>query len=158
MAPDHETNDKAGVPLVMELKKNLYGLRQSPKNWFGLCMWRSSSSASVRSSRIRVSHVHLRGREWLCHRDALSGLYSAPHNKTLLNKLKKKLMDRLEMSNAGDVSRVVGMNVTCDREKGAITISHENYRENVVQRYYERLQPHLHLRSRAETFSEPTRE
>ena len=158
MAPDYETNDKAGVPLVMELKKNLYGLRQSPKNWFGLCMWRSSSSASVRSSRIRVSHVHLRGREWLFHRNALSGLYSAPHNKTLLNKLKKKLMDRLEMSNAGDVSRVVGMNVTCDREKGAITISHENYRENVVQRYYGRLQPRLHLRSRAEIFSEPTRE
>ena len=39
------------------------------------------------------------------------------------------------MSNAGDVSRVVGMNVTCDREKGAITISQENYRENEVQRY-----------------------
>ena len=43
-------------------------------------------------------------------------------SKTLLNKLKKKLMD-LEMSNAGDVSRVVGMNVTCDREKGVITIN-----------------------------------
>ena len=35
MAPDYEANDKAGFPLVMELKKNLYGLRQSPKNWFG---------------------------------------------------------------------------------------------------------------------------
>ena len=82
-----------------------------------------------------VHHVHLRGREWLCHRDALSGLYYASYSKTLLNKLKKQLMDRLEMSDACDVSRVVGMNVTCDREKGAITISQENYRENVVQRY-----------------------
>ena len=35
MAPDYETNDEAGIPLVMKLKKNLYGLRQSPKNWFG---------------------------------------------------------------------------------------------------------------------------
>ena len=39
------------------------------------------------------------------------------------------------MSDVGDVSRVVGMNVTCDREKDAITISQEKYRENVVQRY-----------------------
>ena len=39
------------------------------------------------------------------------------------------------MSGAGDVSRVVGMNVTCDREKGTITTSKESYRENVVQRY-----------------------
>ena len=36
MAPDYETNDKAGVPLVMELEKNLYDLQQSPKKWFGL--------------------------------------------------------------------------------------------------------------------------
>ena len=56
-------------------------------------------------------------------------------SKTLLNKLKKQLMDRLEMSDAGDVSNVVGMNVTCDREKGAITTSQKNYRENVVQLY-----------------------
>ena len=56
-------------------------------------------------------------------------------SKTLLKKLKKQLMDRLEMSNAGDVSRVVGMNVTCDWEKGAITNSQENYTENGVQRY-----------------------
>ena len=44
-------------------------------------------------------------------------------------------MDRLEMSDAGDVSRVVGINVTCDCEKGAVTISQENYTENGVQRY-----------------------
>ena len=56
-------------------------------------------------------------------------------NKTLLNKLKKQLMDRLKMSDAGDVSSVVGMNVTCDCEKGSITISQENYTENGVQRY-----------------------
>ena len=56
-------------------------------------------------------------------------------SKTLLNKLKKQLMDRLEMSDVGDASRVIGMNVTCDCEKGAITTSQKNYRENVVQRY-----------------------
>ena len=79
-------------------------------------------------------------------------------SKTLLNKLKKKLMDWLEMSDAGDVSRVVGMNVTCNREKVVITINQENYREHVVQRYYGKLQPRLHPRCRAETALEPTRE
>ena len=35
MASGCETNDEAGVPLVMKLKKSLYGLRHSPKkNWF----------------------------------------------------------------------------------------------------------------------------
>ena len=157
MAPDYETNDKAGVPLVMKLKKTCAVSGRARRTG-------SAYACGGRRHRLppaqvgSVHHVHLRGREWLCHRDALSGLYSAPHNKPLLNKLKTKLMDRLEMSNAGDVSRVVGMNVTCDREKGAITISQDNYRENVIQRYYGRLQPRLHPRSRAKTVPEPTRE
>ena len=35
MAPGYEIADKSGVPVVMKLKKSLYGLPQSPKNWFG---------------------------------------------------------------------------------------------------------------------------
>ena len=35
MAPGYETNDEAGVPFVMKLKKSLYGIRQSQKTWFG---------------------------------------------------------------------------------------------------------------------------
>lgn len=32
MAPGYEIADLSGVPLVMKLKKILYGLRQSPMN------------------------------------------------------------------------------------------------------------------------------
>ena len=56
-------------------------------------------------------------------------------SKPLLNKLKKKLMNRFEMSDMGDVSRILGMNVTRDREKGTITINQKDYTEDVVQRY-----------------------
>ena len=126
MAPDYETNDKAGVPLVMEPEEELVRSPAEPEELVRpyACGGRRHRLPPAQVGS--VYHVHLRGREWLCHRDALNGLYSTPHSKTLLNKLKKKLMNRLEMSGAGDVSRVVGMNVTCDREKGAITISQEN--------------------------------
>ena len=56
-------------------------------------------------------------------------------SKPLLNKLKKELMNRFEMSDTGDVSRILGMNVTRDREKGTVTINQKNYTEDVVQRY-----------------------
>ena len=52
MVPGYETNDEAGVPLVMKLKKNLYGLRQSPKYWFGTMDVKLAVMASARSSRI----------------------------------------------------------------------------------------------------------
>lgn len=34
MAPSCGITNNSGVPLVMKPKKNLYGLRQSPRNWF----------------------------------------------------------------------------------------------------------------------------
>ena len=56
--------------------------------------------------------------------------------KTLLDKLKKQLMNRFAMFNMDIVSRILGvMNVTRDREKGAIIISQKDYAEDVVQRY-----------------------
>ena len=44
-------------------------------------------------------------------------------------------MDRFEMSDMGDVSRILGMNVIRNREKGAIAISHKGYTEDVIQPY-----------------------
>ena len=34
MAPGYKRSNESGVPLVIKLKKSLYGLRQSPKNLF----------------------------------------------------------------------------------------------------------------------------
>ena len=60
-------------------------------------------------------------------------------NKQLLDKIKKQLMNRFEMTDIGDVSGVLGMNVTRDREKGIITINRKGYTEDIVQRYNMRL-------------------
>ena len=50
-------------------------------------------------------------------------------NKQLLNKLKKQLMDRFEMTEMGDVSRVLGMSVTRNGKEGTITIDQKDYTE-----------------------------
>ena len=56
-------------------------------------------------------------------------------NEWSLDKLKRQLTDRFEMTDMGHVSRVLGMNVTCDREEGTITINQKDYTEDIVQRY-----------------------
>ena len=55
-------------------------------------------------------------------------------NNQLLDNL-KKLMDRVEKSDMGDVSRVLSINVTPDREEGTITINQKDCTEDIVQRY-----------------------
>ena len=56
-------------------------------------------------------------------------------NKQLLDKVKKKLMDRFEMTDTGDVSRVLSLNVARDCEEGTITINQKDYTQNIDQRY-----------------------
>ena len=45
------------------------------------------------------------------------------NSKALINKLKKQLMGRFKMPDMGEVSRILGMHVTRNRDKGVITIS-----------------------------------
>ena len=56
------------------------------------------------------------------------------NNKQLFGKLKKQLMNRFDMTDIGDVSKILGMNVTRDRENGTITIDQKDYTA-ILERY-----------------------
>ena len=135
MAPGYETYDKSRVPFVMKLKTSFYGLRQSPRNWFGTmddhlsnigfrllksdpCVYVFEDMTGTVILTLYVDDILLLG-----------------NNKQLLVKLKKQLMDRFEMTDLGDVSKVLGMNVTRDRENGAITIDQNDSTEEILERY-----------------------
>ena len=51
-------------------------------------------------------------------------------NKQLLNKLKKQFIYCFEMTDMDDELRILGMNVTRDREEGTITINQKDYTED----------------------------
>ena len=71
MGPGYEINNEAGVSFIIKLKKSLYGLQQSLKNWFG------SMDVACRHrlppAQVGSVCVHPRGRDWLRHPDALIG-------------------------------------------------------------------------------------
>ena len=80
--------------------------------------------------------LRLRGRERLNYLDALRGrILLLGANKQFLDKLKKQPLDRFEMTDMGNVSRVLGMDVTRGCEGGIIMINHRFYTEDIVQRY-----------------------
>ena len=57
------------------------------------------------------------------------------NNKQLLGKLKKQLRGRFEMTGLGDMSKVLGLNVTRDRENRTVTIDQKDYTEDILERY-----------------------
>ena len=135
MAPGYETYDKSGVLFVMKLKKSLYGLRQSPKNWIGT-MDDHLSNIGFRSLKSDPCVYVFEDKTGIAIPTLyLDDMLLLGYNKQLLGKLKKKLMDRFEMTDLGDVSKVLGMNVTRDRKNGTITIDRKDYTEDMLERY-----------------------
>ena len=53
----------------------------------------------------------------------------------VIESIKQKLMKRFKMTDMGDVSLVLGMQVTRDRQQRTITISQENYTMSILEKF-----------------------
>ena len=119
----------------LKLKKRLNGRRNNPINLFGMmdphlaiigfrpvtpdtCVCAFEDATDVVVLTPYVDEIFILGR-----------------NEQLLNKVNKYLMDRFEMTEIGDTSKVVDMNVIRDRENGTITIDKKDHTEDVVERF-----------------------
>ena len=54
---------------------------------------------------------------------------------TLVKQKKKERKERFEMTDMGEVSRVLGMEVTCDYDEGTIAITQKAYVDNILERF-----------------------
>ena len=135
MAPGYETNDEARVPLIMKLEKSLYGLRQSPKNWFGTM---DVELPVIDFRRLKSDYcVYLYEDEtgFVILTLYMDGILLLSASKSLLNKFKKQLNNWFELSDMSDVSITLGINITRHCKNVATTISQKGYTEDVVQRF-----------------------
>ena len=135
MAPGYEEFSNYGVPMVIRLLKSLYGLRQSPRCWYGTvdkhvveigfkslksdpCVYIYSEGGAIYVLTLHVDDVLLLSKD-----------------RKVLERIKRKLMGRFSMTDMGDVLLVFGMEVTRDRTKETVTITQKNYVTFLLERY-----------------------
>ncbi|XXG70306.1 hypothetical protein AAC387_Pa06g3094 [Persea americana] len=118
------------------LKKSLYGLKQSPRQWYkrfdtfmvgnGYC--RSAYDNCVyHKKHSNGSYVYL-----LLYVD---DMLIAAKDMSEINGLKTQLSGEFEMKDLGAVKKILGMEIQRDRKAGKLSLSQKGYLEKVMERF-----------------------
>lgn len=125
--------------MVYRLKKSLYGLRQSPRNWYQLVsvfiVMSMGFTASVsdpcfffkrtRSGRLIYLFLFVDDFQVFVHRE----------DREEWNKLKAMLIERFDTKDMGESTWILGMRITRDRKAGTITLDQELYLTKALEKY-----------------------
>ena len=134
MAAGYETTNRKRVQLVMKLGKSFYGLAQSPQNW-----WKTIDPSLVEIGSIPLKsdtcvYIYNHNNKVVILTLYVADLLMIGGNIQAIETIKKKPMGKFKLMDMGDVSLVLGMQVTRDRERGTLTITQENYTKSILDR------------------------
>jgi hypothetical protein len=122
--------------LVCRLKKRLYGIKKSPRQWYlkfdrfmteqGYSRWHSDHNVYFKRLE-NGSHIIL-----LLYVD---DMLVAGSNMKDINVLKKKLSNSFAMKDLGAANKILGMRITRDMKNRKLTLSQGEYIEKVLERF-----------------------
>ena len=120
--------DKKHPEKVCLLKRSLYGLRQSPRQWntrFDEFITKHGFTRSEYDICVYYKEYEANGYIYLLL--YVDDILIASKSKSEVTSLKKILSSEFEMKDLGDAKKILGMKITRDREKGSLTVSQEEY-------------------------------
>ena len=121
--------------LVCKLKKSLYGLKQSPRQWYkrfdtfmlSQGFKRSNYDSCVYLKTVNGSTIYL-----LLYVD---DMLIAAKSMSEINELKKQLSNEFEMKDLGAAKKILGMEISRDRPSGKVYLSQRGYIDKVLRRF-----------------------
>ncbi|KAH9779667.1 hypothetical protein KPL71_007786 [Citrus sinensis] len=121
---------------VCHLRKSLYGLKQSPRQWY------------LRFDKFMLENSFQRCPFNCCvyHKDVgddreiylllyVDDMLIACKHMDQINKLKQQLMGSFNMKDLGEAKKILGVELIRDRRNGTLILSQQNYIRKVLERF-----------------------
>ncbi|KAL2227396.1 UNVERIFIED_CONTAM: Retrovirus-related Pol polyprotein from transposon TNT 1-94 [Sesamum indicum] len=120
---------------VCLLKKSLYGLKQSPRQWnkkFDEFMLSLNFTRSQYDHCLYFKHVHDSPIFLVLYVDDM--LIASP-SVHLISTLQRDLCKAFEMKDLGNAKQILGMNIARDRKQFLISLNQRSYLSNVLKKF-----------------------
>jgi hypothetical protein len=117
---------------VCKLKKYLYGLKQSPRQWykrFDSFMLSHGFKRSKYDSCVYIKYANGSPIYLLLYVDDMQ---VAAKSRKEITALKKMLSSEFDMKDLGAAKKILGMEITRDRKAGLLFLSQHSYIEKVL--------------------------
>ena len=135
-----EKGPNNGEDLVCRLKKSLYGLKQSPRNWNGVIDTWFKENGFIASDADPCLYVK-RMTQGSGHTSMLvvvlwvDDLIICGSSSKDIEKFKRAIMQRFNMKDLGALSWILGMEIKRDREARILGVTQANYIETMLKRF-----------------------
>ena len=128
-----ENTSETGESLVCKLKKSLYGLKQSGRNWYKLLNDHLEQDNFVRNLSDHCVYKKQIGSESIIVIIWVDDLIIAASNSDLLNRFKNTMRSKFNMKDLGKISYFLG--IQFDQKKDKITMNQKQYIIKMLERF-----------------------
>ncbi|KAE8661751.1 hypothetical protein F3Y22_tig00113724pilonHSYRG00184 [Hibiscus syriacus] len=122
--------------MVCKLEKSLYGLKQSPRQWYKRF---DKFMIGQKYTRSKYDHcVYLRELEdgsYIYLLLYVDDMLIASRSQTEIAKLKTQLNREFEMKDLGEAKKILGMEISRDKKLGRLCLSQKEYLRKVLKRF-----------------------
>lgn len=149
--------------LVCKLKKSLYGLKQSPRCWNNRFNNFILSLGFVRSQYDYCLYVKVKGADIVYLVVYVDDLLIAGNNTATINCLKEQLSHEFDMTDMGEISCFLGIQIQQNHKNGEILLSQRSAIETLLKEYQMNdckplslpLEPKIHLTKGSNSSNKP---
>lgn len=128
-------NGPDGEPMVLQLKRSLYGTKQANRNWSQL-LAETLLNSGLSQSEVDQGVFYLReGSDVLFLTAFVDDIFVGSNNQALVKKVICTLKSHFAIKELGDLTQCLGMEVAYNREARTLQVTQTRYIEDLLRRY-----------------------